>query len=206
MNMISLYGKSIRVNKAISFRDQTRDVGANLFIGNLDPAVDEKILYDTFAAFGGIIPSPKIMRDPDSNDSRGFGFLSFDSFEASDAAIEAMNGQYLMNKPITVSYAIKKDTKTGERHGTVAERMLAAKNPARKTRRPHTVFGTGQAMNPAMNPAMRQMGVPFPMGQNMFGMQPMMPGMPMMRGMMPGQPMMPMPFNPTAYGNMQNMS
>lgn len=36
-----------------------------------------------------------------------------------------MNGQYLMNKPITVQYAFKKDGK-GERHGTPAERLLAA--------------------------------------------------------------------------------
>ncbi|CAB5201624.1 unnamed protein product [Rhizophagus irregularis] len=42
-----------------------------------------------------------------------------------DAAIDAMNGQYLMNKPITVSYAFKKDGK-GERHGSAAERLLAA--------------------------------------------------------------------------------
>lgn len=28
------------------------------------------------------------MRDPDSGNSKGFGFVSYDSFEASDAAIE----------------------------------------------------------------------------------------------------------------------
>lgn len=28
------------------------------------------------------------MRDPDSGNSRGFGFISYDSFEASDSAIE----------------------------------------------------------------------------------------------------------------------
>ncbi len=36
-----------------------------------------------------------------------------------------MNGQYLMNKEISVQYAYKKDGK-GERHGDQAERMLAA--------------------------------------------------------------------------------
>lgn len=40
--------------------------------------------------------------------SKGFGFVSYDSFEASDAAIEAMNGQYLCNRPISVMYAYKK--------------------------------------------------------------------------------------------------
>jgi len=36
-----------------------------------------------------------------------------------------MNGQFLMNKAITVQYAFKKDGK-GERHGTAAERLLTA--------------------------------------------------------------------------------
>jgi len=40
-------------------------------------------------------------------------------------AIENMNGQFLGGKQITVQYAFKKDSK-GERHGTQAERILAA--------------------------------------------------------------------------------
>lgn len=40
--MIKVYGKPIRVNKA-SADKKTQDVGANLFIGNLDPDVDEKV-------------------------------------------------------------------------------------------------------------------------------------------------------------------
>ena len=51
--------------------------------------------------------------------------MSYTDFESADAAIESMNGQFLMNKPITVQYAFKKDGK-GERHGTAAERLLAA--------------------------------------------------------------------------------
>lgn len=36
------------------------DVGANAFIGNLDPEIDEKLLYDTFSAFGVILQTPKV--------------------------------------------------------------------------------------------------------------------------------------------------
>lgn len=43
---------------------QVLDVGANLFIGNLDPDVDEKLLYDTFSAFGGISGAPKVRVRP----------------------------------------------------------------------------------------------------------------------------------------------
>ena len=42
LNMIKVYSKPIRVNKA-SQDKRTQDVGANLFIGNLDPEVDEKV-------------------------------------------------------------------------------------------------------------------------------------------------------------------
>jgi splicing factor 3B subunit 4 len=42
LNMIKVFGKPIRVNKA-STDKKTQDVGANLFIGNLDPDVDEKV-------------------------------------------------------------------------------------------------------------------------------------------------------------------
>eukprot|EP00252_Welwitschia_mirabilis_P027983 TRINITY_DN9876_c0_g1_i2.p1 TRINITY_DN9876_c0_g1~~TRINITY_DN9876_c0_g1_i2.p1 ORF type:complete len:412 (+),score=106.39 TRINITY_DN9876_c0_g1_i2:215-1450(+) len=161
LNMIKLYGKPIRVNKA-SQDKKSLDVGANLFIGNLDPDVDEKLLYDTFSAFGVIVTNPKIMRDPDTGNSRGFGFVSYDSFETSDAAIEAMNGQYLCNRQITVSYAYKKDTK-GERHGTPAERMLAASNPNTQKNRPHTMFASGPPTLPnGPSLANGNMGPPLP--------------------------------------------
>lgn len=54
-----LFGKPIRVNKA-SAHQKNLDVGANIFIGNLDPEVDEKLLYDTFSAFGVILQTPKV--------------------------------------------------------------------------------------------------------------------------------------------------
>uniref|UniRef100_A0A336K8Q5 Splicing factor 3B subunit 4 n=1 Tax=Culicoides sonorensis TaxID=179676 RepID=A0A336K8Q5_CULSO len=165
MNMIKLYGKPIRVNKA-SAHQKNLDVGANIFIGNLDPEVDEKLLYDTFSAFGVILQTPKIMRDPETGNSKGFAFINFASFEASDAAMDAMNGQYLCNRPISVSYAFKKDSK-GERHGSAAERLLAAQNPLSHADRPHQLFA--DAPVPSMMPAPPP---PVPMMSQMPPMPP----------------------------------
>ncbi|KAH9918410.1 uncharacterized protein BXZ73DRAFT_105285 [Epithele typhae] len=157
MNQIKLWGKPIRVNKASSDKKQL-DVGANLFIGNLDDNVDERLLYDTFSAFGMMATTAKIARDPQSGNSKGYGFVAYTDFEASDAAVESMNGQFLMNKAITVQYAFKKDGK-GERHGTPAERLLAAQ--ARKN----------NALPIAARPP------PAPMGAiGAFGARPPMPG------------------------------
>lgn len=36
------------------------DVGANLFIGNLDDNVDERLLYDTFSTFGMMATTAKV--------------------------------------------------------------------------------------------------------------------------------------------------
>ena len=145
LNMVRLFGKPLRVSKSSQDR-VTLDIGANLFIGNLDPNVDEKLLYDTFSAFGVIFNQPKVSRDPETGLSKGFGFISFGDFEASDAALEAMNGQWLMNRQIMVSYAFKKDD-PNERHGTPAERLLAAqlkmKQKAGSWLQPHTLFAAG---------------------------------------------------------------
>jgi splicing factor 3B subunit 4 len=96
----------------------------------------------------------QIARDPGTGQSKGYGFVAYTDFESSDAAIESMNGQFLMNKAITVQYAFKKDGK-GERHGTPAERLLAAQ--ARKN----------NALPVAARPP------PAPMA---FGARPPMPG------------------------------
>ncbi|KAF1778379.1 Kelch-type beta propeller [Phytophthora cactorum] len=125
LNMIQLYGRVVRVKKASNDR-KNLDVGANLFIGNLDPEVDEKLLYDTFSAFGA----------------------SFDSFEAADLAIECMHGQYLCNRQVVVQYAYKKDSHN-ERHGSEAERLLAQRNPNKL--KPHTMFAFTAGAAPAMD-------------------------------------------------------
>lgn len=204
LNMVKLFGKPIKVNKSAG--DRRDEVGANLFIGNLDLDIDEKLLYDTFSAFGVVINTPKIMRDPDTGASKGFGFVAYDSFEASDAAIDAMNGQYLCNKQISVQYAYKKDSK-GERHGSQAERLLAQAIERPKTVRPHTLFSAGPASTPAamggmiglpppppgmmgVLPPPGMMGVPPPPGM-MGGLPPppgMMGGLPPPPGMMGGLP------------------
>ena len=139
---VKLFGKQLKINKA-SQNKQVFDIGANLYIANLDSSVDERTLQETFAGFGRVLQI-KLGRDNDTGMPRGFAFINFDSFEAADAAIEAMNGQFIHNRPISVAYAYKKDGKPGERHGTPAERLLAEQ--ARK----NNVVPTAAAMSMGM--------------------------------------------------------
>ena len=154
MNMVKLFGKPIKVTKT-SQNKRDNDIGANLFIGNLAPEVDENLMYNTFTAFGGLISTPSVIRDPDTGVPKGYGFVKYDSFEAADMAIECMNGQYLCNRPITVQFAFKKDSRN-ERHGTQAERLLAARDPhvqAASQMRPHTMFASQAGTSTNIVPA-----------------------------------------------------
>jgi splicing factor 3B subunit 4 len=208
MNLIKLFGKAIRVNKAT--RTKAMDVGANLFIGNLDPDVDEKMLQDTFASFGNLLSS-KIIRETNGM-SKGFGFVSFDAFEAADAAIEAMNGQFLCNKAISASYAFKPNSK--ERHGSLAERILASNNPQKRITTPYAapagyvpmpgMMGMASMAPPPMgympDPRMMPHGQPMPPPPpgmapppGYYNMPPPPPGMAPPPGMMPPPPGMMMP-------------
>ena len=63
MNSIRLYGKPIRVNKASADKQKSVEIGAELFVGNLDPMVTEQVLYDTFSRFGNLVNLPKVMSD-----------------------------------------------------------------------------------------------------------------------------------------------
>lgn len=221
MNMVRVYQKPIKLNKATPDKKQ-QDVGANVFIGNLDQEVDEKLLHDTFSAFGGLLSTPKIMRDPQTGVSKGYGFISYDSFESSDNAIACMNGQYFANRPVVVQYAFKKDT-PGERHGSQAERLIAASKPSKF--RPNTIFAGGQGdaavqIGSNMAPSYGYMGGYDPSqqaGGNTFmnmglpGVPPM-PPMHMSMGMSMGMPMnMMMPMNsmappPPPPGNFYSMA
>nr|PVC51119.1 splicing factor 3b subunit 4 [Theileria orientalis] len=191
LNFIKLYHKPLRLNKASKDKENT-EIGANLFIGNIDDEVDEKLLHDTFSAFGTVVFT-KIVRD-EANSGRSYAFVSFDNFESSDAALASMNGQFLCNKPIHVSYAYKKDTK-GERHGSAAERLIAANRPSD--------FKSGP---PVSNPPPMPMANTFmpPPMHPLMGPPPMMPPMPppnmmnaqMNPGMFPPPNMMNAPMNP----------
>lgn len=72
----------------------------NIFIKNLDKAIDHKALYDTFSAFGNIL-SCKVVMD-DTSSSKGYGFVHFETKEAAEKAIARVNGMMLNNQKVFV--------------------------------------------------------------------------------------------------------
>lgn len=139
---IRLYGKMLKLKKAepnfkgsslqlvgVTTTNNAMDIGAKIFINNLNPLIDEQLLADTFSKFGTLVRSPSIIRDPESGESKGYGFISFNDFACSDTAIEKMDGAILMNSKVSVTYAFKNDPTSGQqikvKHGDKVERLLA---------------------------------------------------------------------------------
>ncbi|SPJ72461.1 probable PAB1 - mRNA polyadenylate-binding protein [Fusarium torulosum] len=78
----------------------------NVFIKNLDVAIDNKALHDTFAAFGNIL-SCKVAQDEHGN-SKGYGFVHYETDEAASQAIKHVNGMLLNEKKVYVGHHIPK--------------------------------------------------------------------------------------------------
>lgn len=106
LNFTPLNGKPIRI--MYSHRDPSvRKSGAgNIFIKNLDKAIDHKALHDTFSSFGNIL-SCKVATDS-SGQSKGYGFVQYDSDEAAQKAIEKLNGMLLNDKQVYVGPFLRK--------------------------------------------------------------------------------------------------
>jgi polyadenylate-binding protein len=72
----------------------------NVFIKNLDKSIDNKAMYDTFSAFGNIL-SCKVATDEVGN-SKGYGFVHFETEAAASKSIDKANGMLLNGKNVYV--------------------------------------------------------------------------------------------------------
>ncbi|KAL9053111.1 MAG: hypothetical protein Q9162_004975 [Coniocarpon cinnabarinum] len=106
LNYTLIKGKPCRI--MWSQRDPAlRKTGqGNVFIKNLDGAIDNKALHDTFAAFGTIL-SCKVAQDELGN-SKGYGFVHYDTSDAANNAIKHVNGMLLNEKKVYVGHHIPK--------------------------------------------------------------------------------------------------
>ncbi|KAL9348863.1 hypothetical protein Peur_060229 [Populus x canadensis] len=111
LNFTPLNNKPIRI--MYSHRDPSiRKSGmANIFIKNLDKGIDHKALHDTFSSFGNIL-SCKVATDA-SGQSKGYGFVQFDSEEAAQNAIDKLNGMLINDKQVYVGHFLRKQDRDG---------------------------------------------------------------------------------------------
>ncbi|CAO3703677.1 unnamed protein product [Rhizopus stolonifer] len=75
----------------------------NLYIKNLDPSIGNTELFELFRKYGRIV-SARVMSSPATGLSKGYGFVSYSKHEEAASALEEMNGQMVLSKPVIVAY------------------------------------------------------------------------------------------------------
>jgi RNA recognition motif-containing protein len=94
------------------FRSDDRGPEYSIFVGDLGPEVNEYVLVSLFQSRFPSCKSAKIMTDPVSGMSRGYGFVRFSDEQDQHRALTEMQGVYCGNRPMRISTATPK-SRTG---------------------------------------------------------------------------------------------
>jgi len=84
----------------------------NIYVGNLDYNVNEEQLRAAFEAYGQV-DKVTLIRDRDTGQPRGFGFVEMAGDTEAGNAIQGLNGSQLGGRAITVNEARPRLERTG---------------------------------------------------------------------------------------------
>ena len=76
----------------------------NIYVGNVPYAATETDLEELFGEYGSVATAT-IIRDRYDGRSKGFGFVEMENQEDGERAIEALDGQEMMGRPLKVNPA-----------------------------------------------------------------------------------------------------
>jgi RNA recognition motif-containing protein len=87
---------------------------AKLYVGNLSFETTEQGLRELFMQAGNVV-SVALIKDRDSNRSKGFGFVEMASQSEAQKAISMFNGYSLNDRQLTVNVARPREERGGFR-------------------------------------------------------------------------------------------
>ncbi len=76
----------------------------NIYVGNLPYAMGREELSELFSQYG-TVSAARVVKDRETDRSKGFGFVEMDSSEEANKAIEALNGQEVGGRRLVVNEA-----------------------------------------------------------------------------------------------------
>uniref|UniRef100_A0A8D8TL61 ELAV-like protein 2 n=3 Tax=Cacopsylla melanoneura TaxID=428564 RepID=A0A8D8TL61_9HEMI len=83
----------------------------SIFVYNLAPDVEEIVLWQLFGPFGAV-QKVKIIKDPQTDKCKGFGFVSMTNVDEAVYAIQVLNGSMLGDRILQVSFKRPNDPAT----------------------------------------------------------------------------------------------
>ena len=83
-----------------------------MYVGNLSYSVTEDELRDLFTQ-AGTVTSVVVIKDRDTGQSKGFGFIEMSSQSEVEKAISMFNGYKLNERPLNVSIARPREERGG---------------------------------------------------------------------------------------------
>ncbi len=86
----------------------------NIYVGNLSYRTTEDELRTAFEAYGAV-SSTSIIRDRDSGQSKGFGFVEMPSDSEAQAAIDGLNDKEVGGRRLKVNQARPREDSGGGR-------------------------------------------------------------------------------------------
>ncbi|MDE0088910.1 MAG: RNA-binding protein [Candidatus Poribacteria bacterium] len=84
----------------------------NIYVGNVPYAATETDLEELFEPHGPL-SSVTIIRDRYDGRSKGYGFVEMENQEDGERAIEALDGQEVMGRPLKVNPARPRERRSG---------------------------------------------------------------------------------------------
>ncbi|XP_065509146.1 probable RNA-binding protein 23 isoform X1 [Caloenas nicobarica] len=139
-----------------------------LYVGALHCNITKEMLRGIFEPFGKI-DSIVLMRDPDTGQSKGYGFITFAEAECARRALEQLNGFELAGRPMRVGQVTERldgttDVTFPEGPGSGAEDVELVGATGRLQLMAKLAEGSGLQLPPPAQAALQLNGATLPLG------------------------------------------
>ncbi|KAL9261673.1 Polyadenylate-binding protein RBP47B'-like protein [Drosera capensis] len=98
----------------------------SIFVGDLAPDVTDYLLQETFRVHFPSVRGAKVVTDPNTGRSKGYGFVKFADEMERNRAMTEMNGMYCSSRPMRISAATPKKTTGVQQHVAVKAAIYPA--------------------------------------------------------------------------------